>query len=162
MDIHLIFLVLGSLLLIGLMANEIGRRTRLPRVPLMILFGAAAGPSGFNLLPTAFRSWYDFLASTALTMVVFLLGAKAIVGDGGIEILQQGSWEIAGALLVGLPAAFLTDRLTPGEPMQAEALGVVFFMRWACDVDGGFVSADGHDSRRVDRQSRLAGPAPFE
>jgi len=226
-DIHLIFLVLGSLLLIGLLADEIGRRTRLPRVTLMILFGVAAGPSGFDLLPAAFRSWYDFLASTALTMVAFLLGgklplatlrrhgkailiisimvvivttfvvglglimigtpiimalllagiatatdpaatqdvirqtraagpftntlqgviaiddawgvvifsvlliaAKAIAGDGGIEILQQGSWEILGALLVGLtvglPAAFLTGRLDPGEPMQAEALGLVF------------------------------------
>lgn len=227
MDIHLIFLVLGSLLLIGLLADEIGRRTRLPRVTLMILFGVAAGPSGFDLLPATFRSWYDFLASTALTMVAFLLGgklplatlrshgkailiisimavtvtalvvglglvmigtpivmalllagiatatdpaatqdvikqsrsagpftdtlqgvvaiddawgvvvfsllliaAKAIVGDGGLEILQQGSWEIVGALLVGLavglPAAFLTGRLDPGEPMQAEALGLVF------------------------------------
>lgn len=29
-------------------------------------------------------------------------------------------------LAVGLPAAFLTGRLDPGEPMQAEALGVVF------------------------------------
>lgn len=227
MELHLIFLVLGSLLLLGLLADEIGRRTRLPRVTLMIMFGIAAGPSGLDLLPAAFRSWYDFLASTALTMVAFLLGgklplatlrrhgrailtvsimavfltaltvglgllaigtsivmtlllagiatatdpaaiqdvarqtraagpftntllgavaiddawgvvafsllliaAKAIVGDGGIDILQQGSLEILGALLigmaVGLPAAFLTGRLDPGEPMQAEALGVVF------------------------------------
>lgn len=227
MDIHLIFLMLGGLLLVGLLADEVGRRTRLPRVTLMILFGVAAGPSCFDLLPAAFRSWYDFLASTALTMVAFLLGgklplatlrshgkailvisimavvvtalivglglvligtpivmalllagiatatdpaatqdvarqtrasgpftdtllgvvaiddawgvvvfslllimAKAIAGDGGIEILQHGAWEILGALLVGvvvgLPAAFLTGRLDPGEPMQAEALGVVF------------------------------------
>jgi Kef-type K+ transport system membrane component KefB len=66
-------------------------------------------------------------------LIVFsllLLTAKAIIGDGGIEILQHGLWEIVGAVAVGtaigLPAAFLTGRLQPGEPIQAEALGVVF------------------------------------
>ncbi|MCG8544862.1 MAG: cation:proton antiporter [Alphaproteobacteria bacterium] len=227
MEIHFVFLVLGGLLLIGVLADEIGRRTRLPRVSLMIVFGVAAGPSGFDLLPAAFQDWYEFLASAALTMVAFLLGgrlsvatlrrqgreiltvsataviltalvvglgllalgtpvvialllagiatatapaatqdvvkqlrargpftdtllgvvaiddawgliafsllllvAKAIIGDGGIEILQQGLWEIGGAFgigaAVGLPAAFLTGRLRDGEPIQAEALGVVF------------------------------------
>lgn len=61
---------------------------------------------------------------------LLLIAAKTIIGDGGIDILQQGAREIAGALLVGiavgLPAAFLTGRLEPGEPMQAEALGLVF------------------------------------
>jgi len=66
-------------------------------------------------------------------LIVFsllLLTAKAIVGDGGIEILQHGLWEIVGAVAVGtaigLPAAFLTGRLHAGEPIQSEALGVVF------------------------------------
>jgi Kef-type K+ transport system membrane component KefB len=227
MDIHFIFLALGGLLLIGVLADEISRRTWLPRVTLMIVFGVAVGPSGFDLLPREFQSWYGFLASAALTMVAFLLGgklslatlrshgktilsvsataviltalvvglglvvvgtpvvmalllagiatatapaatqdvvqqtraggpftdtllgvvavddawglivfslllltAKAIIGDGGIEILQHGLWEIVGAVAVGtaigLPAAFLTGRLQPGEPIQAEALGVVF------------------------------------
>ncbi len=227
MDVHLILLTLGGLLLVGLVADEIGRRTRLPRVTLLILFGVAAGPSGFDLLPRAFQDWYEFLASVALTMVAFLLGgklslaalrdhgkeilaisiavvtvtalfvgigliligtpvlialllagiatstapaatqdvvrqnrakgpftdtllgvvaaddawglvvfsfllvlAKAIAGDGGLAILGFGLWELGGALAVGaavgLPAAFLTGRLKPGEPMQAEALGLVF------------------------------------
>ena len=227
MEIHLIFLALGGLLLIGMLADEVGRRTRLPRVTLMILFGVAAGPSGFDLLPSEVRSWYDFLASAALTMVAFLLGgklslatlrshgktiltvsataviltalvvglglviigtpvvmalllagiatatapaatqdvvkqlraagpftdtllgvvavddawglilfsllllaAKAVVGDGAFEILQHGLREVVGAIVVGtavgLPAAFLSGRLDPGEPMQSEALGVVF------------------------------------
>ena len=227
MEIHFIFLALGGLLLIGLLADEVGRRTRLPRVTLMILFGVAAGPSGFDLLPPEVQSWYDLLASAALTMVAFLLGgklslatlrshgktiltvsataviftalvvglglviigtpvvmalllagiatatapaatqdvvqqmraagpftdtllgvvavddawglilfsllllaAKAVIGDGAFEILQHGLREVVGAIVVGtavgLPAAFLTGRLDPGEPMQTEALGVVF------------------------------------
>jgi len=227
MEIHFIFLALSGLLLIGMLADEVGRRTRLPRVTLMILFGVAAGPSGFDLLPPEVQSWYDFLASAALTMVAFLLGgrlslaslrshgktiltvsataviltalvvglglvfvgtpvvmalllagiatatapaatqdivkqlraagpftdtllgvvavddawglilfsllllgAKAVIGDGAFEILQHGLREVVGAIVVGtavgLPAAFLTGRLDPGEPMQSEALGVVF------------------------------------
>ena len=43
MDIHFVFLALGGLLLIGMLADEIGRRTRLPRVSLMIVFGVADG-----------------------------------------------------------------------------------------------------------------------
>jgi len=227
MDLHVLFLALGGLLFVGLVTDEIGRRTRLPRVTLLILFGVAAGPSGLDLLPRAFQDWYEFLASMALTMVAFLLGgklsfaalrshgrtilavsltvviltallvgigliaigtpvlmalllagiatatapaatqdvvrqirakgpftdtllavvavddawglvvfslllamAKGIAGDGTLAILGHGLWELGGALAVGaavgLPAAFLTGRLKPGEPMQAEALGLVF------------------------------------
>lgn len=227
MSTHFIFLTLGGLLLLGLLADEVGRRSRLPRVTLMILFGVAAGPWGLDLLPPEFQNWYEFLASAALTMVAFLLGgrlslttlrshgrtiltvsataviltalvvgfglviigtpvvvalllagiatatapaatqdvvrqtrsegpftdtllgivavddawglivfslllltAKVVIGDGGVEILQEGLWELGGAIavgtVVGLPAAFLTGRLRPGEPIQAEALGVVF------------------------------------
>ncbi len=227
MDVHLILLTLGGLLLVGLVTDEIGQRTRLPRVTLLILFGVAAGPSGFDLLPKAFQDWYEFLASVALTMVAFLLGgklsftalrshgkeilavsiavvaitalfvgigltvigtpvlialllagiatstapaatqdvvrqsrakgpftdillavvavddawglvvfslllvmAKGIAGDGTLAILGHGLWELGSALAVGaavgLPAAFLTGRLKSGEPMQAEALGLVF------------------------------------
>jgi Kef-type K+ transport system membrane component KefB len=227
MEIHFAFLALGGLLLLGMFADELGRRTRLPRVSLMILFGVAAGASGLDLLPPEIHSWFDFLATAALTMVAFLLGsrftrsrlrdhgkaivvislsavivtaitvgiglvlvgvplvaalllsgiatatapaatqdivkqtqasgpftdtllgvvaiddawglilfsvllitAKAILGDGGSEILTQSLWELGGAIAVGtavgLPAAFLTGRLQPGEPIQAEAIGVVF------------------------------------
>ncbi len=227
MDTHVIFLVLGGLLLLGLLADEIGRRTRVPRVTLLILFGVAAGQSGFSLLPRAFHGWYDFMATTALAMVAFLLGgrlslnsmrehgrvilsvslavvvtttlvvsvgliivgtpvalalvlagiatatapaatqdvvrqtgakgpftdtllgivaiddawgliafsfllvlAKAIGGGGGLAILSSGLWEVGGAVALGvalgLPAAYFTGRLSPGEPSQAEALGLVF------------------------------------
>lgn len=90
MDLHVQLFVLGSLLLVGLATDEIGRRTRLPRVTLLILFGVAAGPSGFDLLPTGLQDWYNFLASAALTMVAFLLGGKlsvAALRSNGREIL---------------------------------------------------------------------------
>ena len=222
-----LFLTLGGLLLIGLVADQIGRQTRVPRVTLLILFGFAAGQSGFNVLPDISREWYDFFATVALTMVAFLLGgklslntlkengsailiisltvvgatvlvvgigllvigasvltamllagiatatapaatqdvvkqtgakgpftdtllgivaiddawgliifslmlvvAKSTVGDGNWLILAKSLWEVGGAvavgLAVGLPAAVLTGRLQDGEPIQAEALGIVF------------------------------------
>jgi Kef-type K+ transport system membrane component KefB len=67
-----------------------------------------------------------------LIMFSFLLAmAQALYGKGeGWDIVLLGMWEIGGALLLGLllgiPMAYLTGRLQPGEPTQVEALGIVF------------------------------------
>jgi len=227
MELHLTLLIIGGLILLGLAADEIGRRTRLPRVTLLLLFGVIAGPSVFDLLPKELATWYELLASIALTMVAFLLGgtlsletlrrhgkeivivslsvavmtafvvsvglvaigvatplalllggiatatdpaatqdvirqirakgsfttkllgivaiddawgliifsimlvaAKSVMGNGSIDVISHGAWEIFGAvavgLIVGLPGALLTGRLRPGEPVQSEAIGIVF------------------------------------
>ena len=76
MDLHVFLIALGALLLVGLVTDEVGRRTRLPRVTLLILFGLAVGPSGFDLLPQPFHDWHELLTSVALTMVAFLLGGR--------------------------------------------------------------------------------------
>lgn len=66
-----------------------------------------------------------------LIVFSFLLAmTQAYYGKGeGWDILLLGMWEIGGALLLGLllgiPMAYLTGRLQPGEPTQAEALGIV-------------------------------------
>jgi Kef-type K+ transport system membrane component KefB len=65
-----------------------------------------------------------------LMFSVLLAAAQALGGEGGaLESLRSGGWEIGGALLLGLalglPMACLTGRLRPGEPSQAEALGLV-------------------------------------
>jgi Kef-type K+ transport system membrane component KefB len=62
---------------------------------------------------------------------VLLAVAQAISGGGGVaEALGYGAWELGGALAVGLalglPAAYLTGWLRPGEPTRIEALAVVF------------------------------------
>ena len=227
MEIHFVLITLGGLFLIGLATDALGRRTRLPRVTLLIVFGVLIGPAGLDILPHQAKDWYEFLASAALTMVAFLLGgalslaklkkygkqilitsfavvtvsvfvvgggllalavsapvalvlaaiatatapaathdvvkqvkskkefkdrllgivaiddawgliifsllliaAKALSGDIFSDVLRQGLWELGGAAIIGLglgvPAAYLTGRLRPGEPMQGEALGLVF------------------------------------
>jgi len=228
LDQPLTLVVLGALFLAGLAADELGRRTRLPRVTLLLACGVAAGGAGFDLIPDAVTQWYGFLSATALTMVAFLLGGaltrdnlashgRAIVsvsaavvlatlavvsgavwlagvpleialvigavatatdpaavqdairqagakggfvdtlrgivaiddawglivfalamvmaraiGGSGMELgmLREAGWELGGAvalgILIGWPAAKLTGRVRPGEPLRIEALGVVF------------------------------------
>lgn len=227
-DLALLFMTLGGLLLAGLAADTIGRRTRLPRVTLLLLIGMAAGPYGVGLIGHDTDGWFELAATAALALVAFLLGnaltveklarhgreilcvtlalmvatlalmtaglsvlgvapglalilgaiatatapaatidilaqaraegpfadrirgivavddavglivfslvlvgvGAAGVGNGEAAPLWHGLRDLVGALAVGLvtglPAAFLTGRLQPGEPQQSEALGTVF------------------------------------
>ena len=233
MEMAPLLIALGALFLAGLAADAIGRRTRLPRVTLLLACGIAVGGSGLDLLPQQVQALYDVLSTVALTMVAFLLGNSLTLGTlrrhgrailsisilivlatvalvatglwlmglpapvaillgaiatatdpaatqdalrqsgargpfadrlrgivaiddawgllafslavvvasgmtggmtGGMEWSHLGHalWEIGGALglglLIGLPAAYLTGRLAPGEPQLTEALGVVFLI----------------------------------
>ncbi|MCP4781859.1 MAG: hypothetical protein GY877_14315 [Hyphomicrobium sp.] len=65
MEIHFVLITLGGLFLIGLATVELGRRIRLPRVTLLMLFGVLIGPAGLDILPHQAKDWYEFLASTA-------------------------------------------------------------------------------------------------
>jgi len=61
---------------------------------------------------------------------LMLAAAEAIHGGGGVtDAIITGTWEIAGALILGLvlgvPMAYITGRIRSGEPTQAEAIGVV-------------------------------------
>ena len=51
--------------------------------------------------------------------------AERLTGDSGsLAVLRSASWELFGALLAA-PMAYLSGRITRGEPTQAEALGFV-------------------------------------
>ncbi len=61
---------------------------------------------------------------------LMLSGLALLTGSAGAEhSVADGLWEVGGALLLGallgVPMAFITGRVRPGEPTQAEALGVV-------------------------------------
>lgn len=65
-----------------------------------------------------------------LVFSVLLAVVQALSGQEGVgAVLISGVWEIGGAVLLGvllgMPMAYLTGRIRPGEPTQAEALGVV-------------------------------------
>ncbi|QPJ62326.1 MAG: cation:proton antiporter [Candidatus Nitronauta litoralis] len=222
-------ITLGAIFLLGLAVEYIGRKTRLPRVTLLLVLGILIGPSALDVLPRLiYEEWFTFITDIALGMVGFLLGEKLLfsilkenaktvlaisIGEvlvtsvlvftglfligvsvemslilagiatatapaatmdvvqetgaqgpfttilleivaiddawglivfsfllamahslhtnaGGAAILLSGSWELGGALLLGIalgiPMAFLTGRLRFGEPMLIEALGFLF------------------------------------
>jgi len=223
-----ILITLGILLLLGLATDVIGRRTRLPRVTLLLIFGFAIGPAGLGFLCPTEEKWFSIVANMALIMIGFLLGEKftlsslrehgklvlwfsvaevvvtalvvlvgllliglqmgialllagiatatdpaattdvvhetkadgvftrtmlgivavddawglivfslmltavqAFIGQSSsIAPLFTGAWELGGALLIGIglgiPMAYLTGRIKPGEPTLVEALGLVF------------------------------------
>jgi Kef-type K+ transport system membrane component KefB len=65
-----------------------------------------------------------------IVFTLLLAAAEMVVGQNGVGgVLLQGLWELSGAILLGvalgLPMAYLTGRIRPGEPTQAEALGLV-------------------------------------
>jgi len=65
-----------------------------------------------------------------LVFTVALVAAQVAAGHDGLGgVILGGLWEIGGAvllgLLLGLPMAYFTGRIRPGEPTQAEALGLV-------------------------------------
>ena len=103
MDTHFALVALGGLLLAGLVADEIGRRTRLPRVSLLVLCGVIAGPSGADLIPAALTTWYEFLATIALTMVAFLLGgtlSRKTLSEHGKAILLISAVVVAATIII--------------------------------------------------------------
>jgi len=222
------FIILGVLFLLGLLTDAVGRKTRLPRVTLLLILGFLIGPGCFNFLSPENGEWFSLIADMALVMIGFLLGEKLtlsslkqhgrfvlwfsvsevimtsfvmlagllllnvkleialllsgiatatapaattdvvheIKADGvftrtllgivavddawglivfsimmsAVQVLSgqgdsiapliAGAWELGGSVLVGIalgiPMAFLTGRLQPGEPTLVEALGLVF------------------------------------
>lgn len=75
-DTTKIFITVGILLLIGLFTDALGRRTKLPRVTLMLVFGVAIGPAGFGFITPDVKKWFPTIANMALVMIGFLLGEK--------------------------------------------------------------------------------------
>jgi len=71
-----ILVALGSVLLLGVATDALGRRTRLPRVTLLLIFGFLIGPGYLNLLPDAFVNSFDLTADMTLVMIGFLMGGQ--------------------------------------------------------------------------------------
>jgi len=71
-----LLIALGSILLLGLLASLVGRRTLLPRVTLLLLFGVVIGQHGLDVIPSPLADNFDAIAQIALLMVGFLLGGK--------------------------------------------------------------------------------------
>ncbi|ASQ90763.1 sodium:proton antiporter [Prosthecochloris sp. GSB1] len=72
-----IFLItLGAILLVGLATDLLGRKTSLPRVTLLLLFGMLLGKEMLDLIPDFLTRRFELVADMALLMIGFLLGGK--------------------------------------------------------------------------------------
>lgn len=79
METEILFLTLGAMFIVGLSADQLGHRTRIPRVTLLLLCGLLAGYLG--IIPAPVTGAYEFLSVTALTFVAFLLGGALRIRD---------------------------------------------------------------------------------
>ncbi len=111
-----ILLSIGSVMLLGLVTDLLGRRTFLPRVTLLLIFGILIGPGMFNLLPDIFISNFKLITEIALTMVGFLVGGKLsrkLFKNLGKELLWVSFGAVIGTVvivslvlvLIGVPIA---------------------------------------------------------
>lgn len=114
MEIATTLIAIGALLLLGMLADEIGHRTQMPRVTLLILCGLAAGPAFLDLLPENLTQLYETLAVLALSMVAFVLGGKlsrvhlqnsgkAVTVVSASAVLSTAIVVFAGLALLGFP-----------------------------------------------------------
>ncbi|MCP5043542.1 MAG: cation:proton antiporter [bacterium] len=138
-------ITLGSVFLAGLAADLLGRRTRLPRVTLLLLLGVCVGPLGLDLFPQTAIEWFPFITHLALLMVAFLLGGEltpSLLREYGRQVM------IVSLVIVAATAAVVTAGLAAlGWPLTiAVLLGAI-----ATSTDPAAVSD-------VVRQSNARGP----
>ncbi|HRW15367.1 cation:proton antiporter [Amaricoccus sp.] len=69
-------------------------------------------------------AWGLIAFSIVLTIASVMTGGEA--GDHVLLGLREAGGAVALGLAIGLPAAYLTGRIKPGEPTLIEALGLVF------------------------------------
>jgi len=71
---HLIWI--GATLLAAVAAMGLAQRVHVPRVTLLLMLGALAGPELLDLLPRGATASFDLITQIALAMVGFLLGER--------------------------------------------------------------------------------------
>ena len=99
-DSALFLTTIGALLLLGLLASSVAKKTFLPRVTLLLIFGALAGEVGAGLIPISFTDHFSVIADMTLLMVGFLLGGKLTKAS-----LNESAKEV---LVISIFAALLT------------------------------------------------------
>jgi Kef-type K+ transport system membrane component KefB len=119
-----LLIALGAIFLAALVFDAVGRRTRLPRVTLLLLFGFAVGPSGLDWLPDVTAAWFPVVANLALVMVGFLLG-------GGLtrRTLRERGWPVlavsASAVVVTFAVVWLGMWAIGAPPVVALLLAAI-------------------------------------
>ena len=93
-------LTLGAILLLGLVTSTLGHRSFLPRVTLLLIFGAIIGKEMLDIIPPVFSDRFEIISNMALLMVGFLLGGKLTIAS-----LRQS---VSKVLWISISAAIVT------------------------------------------------------
>jgi Kef-type K+ transport system membrane component KefB len=103
-------ITLGVLFLCGVAIDGIGRRTRLPRVTLLLILGFVIGASELDFLYPHEGKWIPVVTDMALVMVGFLLGGQftlASLREHGRLVLWLSIAEVIATALVVLVGLLL-------------------------------------------------------
>ncbi|MTI77382.1 MAG: sodium:proton exchanger [Marinobacter sp.] len=95
-------LLIGGIMLLALGAHTLGQRVHVPRVTLLLLVGALAGPSILDIIPVRVSDNFPLVTELTLAMVGFLLGERMSVRD-----LKDGREAIIVSLAVTLVTALI-------------------------------------------------------
>ena len=102
---YLFVLTLGGVLISGLVISAVGRKTPLPRVTLLLIFGVIIGSGGFDIIPTIFSNQFEIISEMALMMVGFLLGGRLTVNSLKSHMSATIWISIAAAVITALIVA---------------------------------------------------------
>ncbi|SOE18240.1 transporter (CPA2 family) [Hoeflea halophila] len=124
MDDWVMLVALGSILLCGLALDAVGRIVHVPRVTLLMIMGAVAGPPLFGRIPEELVDNSGVFSDVALTMVAFLLGGSLRPEDMKKHGREIFSYSIS---IVIVSAVFVTVALWAlgADPALALLLGAI-------------------------------------
>jgi len=74
-------ITIGGILLLGLLTDYLGKKTFLPRVTLLLVFGILIGDEVLDVIPQNVHDRFELVANIALLMIGFLLGGKLTIAS---------------------------------------------------------------------------------
>lgn len=108
------------MLLLGIAAEAVGRRTSLPRVTLLLMFGVLIGDGMLGIIPASVTGRFELIANLALMMIGFLLGGKLTVStlsNSGDQLIWISASATFGTTVIVALALFLV-----GVPLEIAIL----------------------------------------
>jgi Kef-type K+ transport system membrane component KefB len=97
-------LFVGGGLLLGFVAHVVGRRAHVPRVTLLLVIGALAGPSALDIVPGGVDRYLPLVSQAALSLVGFVLGqhfrAERLRKTARIALVSSVTGTVVPAVLV--------------------------------------------------------------
>ena len=133
-----LLIALGCILLLGLAADAIGKRTVFPRVTLLLVFGIVVGEQFLDLIPVVITRQFDLIANITLLMVGFLLGGQIspeMLKNSARKIISISFFAAFGASLVvfvallsiGVPATHSSSPTLPVHSPTPHAVAVAMY-----------------------------------